>query len=155
VLPEAGRVRSLANDVQKLLQHIAHHYIARQEAIDVEREASAGEPGATISADKRRVIKQEESRADAQTDAFRSALRRADDARRAGGNAISLDDRKREEDEQADALIHFLVRSQLATSTSRETEQHQYIYTISVDWDALDKVAREAKVNLSSVLGNG
>lgn len=144
----------MANDVQKLLQHITHHYIARQEAIDVERDASAAEPGAAISADKRRVIKEEESRADALTDSFRAGLRRADDARRAGGNAISLDDRKPEEDELADALIHFLVRSQLATSTSRETEQHRYIYTIAIDWDALDKVAREAKVNLNSVLGH-
>lgn len=145
----------MANDVQKLLQHIAHHYIARQEAIELERDASAGEPGSAITADKRRVVKQEEERVEALEDPFRAGLRRADDARRAGGNAISLDDRKPEENEQADALIHFLVRSQLATSTSRETEQHRYIYTIAIDWDGLDQVAREAKVNLGTVLGHG
>lgn len=151
--PAAGRVTRLANDVQKLLQFIAHHYIARQEAIELERDASAAEQGENITADKRRVVKQEEDRAEALSDPFREGLRRADDARRAGGNAISLDDRKPEEDQQADALIHFLVRSQLATSTSRETDQHRYIYTIAVDWDALDRVAREARVNLASVLG--
>lgn len=143
----------MANDVQKLLQHIAHHYIGRQEAIEVERDASAAETGDALTADKRRVMKQEEDRAEALGDYFRAGLQRADDARRAGGNAISLDDRKPDEDQQADALIHFLVRSQLATSTSRETDQHHYIYTIAIDWDALDRVAREAKVNLTSVLG--
>lgn len=152
--PRAGRGGRLANDVQKLLQHIVHTYIARQEAIDVERDASAAEPGAEIAADQRRVFKEEEHRADELADPFRDGLRRANDARRAGGNAISLDDRKPEENEQADALIHFLVRSHLATSTSRETDQHHYIYTIAIDWDTLDRVAQEAKVNLSSVLGH-
>ena len=144
----------MANDVQKLLEHIAYNYIARQEAIELERDASATEQGEDITADKRRVVKQEEERVEALGDPFRAGLRRADDARRAGGNAISLDDRKPDENQQADALIHFLVRSQLATSTSRETDQHRYIYTIAVDWDALDRVARDAKVNLGTVLGN-
>lgn len=152
--PRAGRVRRLANDVQKLLQHIVHTYIARQEAIDVERDASAAEPGAEIAADKRRIFKEEEHRADELADPFRDGLRRANDARRAGGNAISLDDRKTDENDQADALIHFLVRAQLATSTSRETEEHHYIYTIAIDWDELDRVAHEAKVNMGSVLGH-
>lgn len=141
--------------MQKLLEYIAYNYIARQEAIELERDASAGEQGEAITADKRRVVKQEEERVDALEDPFRAGLRRADDARRAGGNAISLDDRKPDENQQADALIHFLVRPQLATSTSRETDQHRYIYTIAVDWDALDRVARDAKVNLGTVLGNG
>lgn len=143
----------MANDVQKLLQFIAHNYIARLEAIELERDASAAEQGEALTADKRRVLKQEEDRAEAYSDPFRAGLKRADDARRAGGNAISLDDRKPDEDKQADALIHFLVRSQIATSTARETEQHRYIYTIAIDWDALDRVAREAKVNMASVLG--
>lgn len=150
----AGRVRRLANDAQKLLQHIVHTYIARQEAIEVERDASAAEPGSDIAADKRRIFKEEEHRADELADPFRDGLRRADDARRAGGNAISLDDRKTDENDQADALIHFLVRSQLATSTSRETDEHHYIYTIAIDWDALERVAHEAKINLGSVLGH-
>ena len=143
----------MANDVQKLLQHIVHTYIARQEAIDVERDASAAEPGEEIAADKRRIFKEEEQRADELTDPFRHGLRRADAARRAGGNAISLDDRKSDENAQADALIHFLVRSQLATSTSRETDEHHYIYTIAIDWDALDRVAQEAKASMNAVLG--
>lgn len=142
----------MANEVQKLLQHIGRQYIGRQEAIEVELDASAADSGEALIADKRRVLKQEEDRAEALAEPFRSGLKRADDARRAGGNAISLDDRKPEEDQQADALIHFLVRSQLASSTSRETAPHHYIYTISIDWDALNRVAREAKVNLPAVL---
>lgn len=143
----------MANDVQKLLHHIAHHYVGRQEALELERDAPAAEAGEAVDAGKRRVLKQEEDRAEMLAEPFRDGLKRADDARRAGGNAISLDDRKPEEDKQADALIHFLVRSQLATSTSRESDQHHYIYTISVDWDALERVAREARVHLSSILG--
>ncbi len=142
----------MANEVHKLLQHIVRHYIGRQEAIEVERDASAAESGEALIADKRRVLRQEEERAETLAEPFRAGLKRADDARRAGGNAISLDDRKPDEDQQADALIHFLVRSQLATSTSRETEPHHYIYTVSVDWDALDRVAREATITLTAVL---
>lgn len=144
----------MANDVQKLLHHIVHNYIARQEAIEVDRDASAAEAGSEIAADKRRVFKEEEQRADELAEPFRNGLRRANDALRAGGNAISLDDRKPEENEQADALIHFLVRSQLATSSSRETDQYRYTYTIAIDWDALNRVAREAKVNMSALLSH-
>jgi hypothetical protein len=147
---EGARV---ADDVDKLLRFIARRMLAHVEAIEIEREASAANEAADIVADQQRAFRDEEQRADELAGPFRAALRRADAARRAGGNAISLDDRKHEDDRQADALIHFLVRSDLATSTTRETEQHRYIYTISVDWDALKRVAEEAKVDLNGVLG--
>jgi hypothetical protein len=145
----------VADDVEKLLRFIARRYVAREEILEIERDATAADEGHEIVADQRRAIQTEEQRAVEMADAFREGLRRADAARRAGGNAISLDDRKPEDDRIADALIHFLVRSDIASSTTRETEQHRYIYTIAVNWDALDRVSHDAKVNLSEVLGRG
>lgn len=147
-----GRV---ADDVEKLLRFIARRYVAREEMLEIERDASAADEADDIVAGQRRAIQSEEQKATEMADAFREGLRRADAARRAGGNAISLDDRKSEDDRIADALIHFLVRSDIAASTTRETEQHRYIYTIAVDWDALDRVSQDAKVNLGEVLGRG
>ncbi|MCO5177623.1 MAG: hypothetical protein M9890_11745 [Thermomicrobiales bacterium] len=142
----------MADDVGKLLRYIARHYLARQEAIEIEREATAADPAGDIAASQRRAAREEEQRADALEDAFREGLRRATAAVRAGGNAISLDDRKPDEERQAEAMIQFLVRADLATSTSRETDQHRYIYTIAVDWPALDRVAKNARVNLHDIL---
>jgi hypothetical protein len=145
----------VADDVEKLLRHIARRYLAREELLEIERDASAADEGANIAAEKRRAIRDEEQRASEMSDVFLEALKRADAARRVGGNAISLDDRKPDDNLQADALIHFLVRSDLASSATRETDQFRYIYTISVDWEALDRVAQEARVSLSDVLGRG
>ena len=147
-----GRV---ADDVEKLLRFIARRYVAREEVLEIERDASAADEGQDIVADQRRAIQSEEQKASEMADAFREGLRRAESARRAGGNAISLDDRKPEDDRIADALIHFLVRTDIAASTTRETDQHRYIYTIAVDWDALDRVSHDAKVNIAEVLGRG
>lgn len=147
-----GRV---ADDVEKLLRFIARRYVAREEILEIERDATAADEGHEIVADQRRAIQVEEQRAIEMSDAFREGLMRAESARRAGGNAISLDDRKPQDDRIADALIHFLVRADIASSTTRETDQHHYIYTISVDWSALDRVSRDAKVNLSEMLGRG
>jgi hypothetical protein len=143
----------VADDVGKLLRYIGRHYLARQEAIGIELDATAADEAGEIVASQRRAAREEEQRADTLAAAFREGLRRADSARRAGGNAISLDDRKPDQDRQAEALIQFLVRAGLATSTSRETDARHYIYTISVDWTALDRVAREARVDLRDILG--
>lgn len=145
----------MADDVEKLLRFIAHRYVAREEILEIERDASAADAGHEIAADRVRAIQSEEQRAATMGDAFREGLRRADSARRAGGNAISLDDRKPDDDKIADALIHFLVRTQIASSTTRETDRHRYIYTVSVDWNTLDRIAQDAKVNLAEVLGRG
>ncbi|HUG13931.1 MAG TPA: hypothetical protein VMM78_02840 [Thermomicrobiales bacterium] len=142
----------MADDADKLLRHIARRVLARESALEIERDSTAANDGAEIAADQRRVMRDEEQRAEDLSGPFRDGLRRADAARRAGGDAISLDDRKQEDNLQADALIHFLVRADLATSRARETDQHRYIYTISIDWEALTRVAREARVDLDSVL---
>jgi hypothetical protein len=143
----------VADETGKLLRYIVRTFLARQEVLEIERDATAVDGGADIVADQQRAIRDEEQRADELSDAFRAGLLRADAARRAGGNAISLDDRKEDENLQADALIHFLVRSDLASSTTRETDPHQYIYTIAVDWDAFNRVAKDARVDVNDLFG--
>ncbi|MCS7051601.1 MAG: hypothetical protein NZL87_08315, partial [Thermomicrobium sp.] len=61
-------------------------------------------------------------------------------------------DRKRDENEMAEALIHFLVGPGLAKSTTRETEPLHYLYVIAIDWDALARVAQDAQVDLATLL---
>jgi hypothetical protein len=147
--------RTVASDIDKLLNYIVRHYLVRQDVLTIERDATASDPGDAIVEDQERITRFEEARAGSLEEAFRDGLLRADAARRAGGSAISLDDRKPEDNRQADALVNFLVRSKLATSTARETDAQHYIYTVSIDWEALDRVAREAKTSLPKVLGYG
>jgi hypothetical protein len=142
----------VAGDVDKLLKHIARRVLAPESALEIERDSSAANDATEIVAGQRRVMRDEEHRAEELAGPFRAGLLRADAARRAGGDSISLDDRKQDENLQADALIHFLVRADLATSRARETDQHRYIYTIAIDWEALERVARDARVELSDVL---
>jgi hypothetical protein len=143
----------VSDESRKLLRYIVRNVIAHQEAVDIETDATAVDRGPELEADLRRAQREEEQRADDLADAFRDGLLRAGAAWRVGGNAISLDDRKEEDNRQADALIQFLVRADLAASTTRETDRYRYIYTISIDWDALAKVARDAKVDFNDVLG--
>ena len=143
----------MADESRKLLRYIVRNMIARQDAVDIETDATAVDRGEELEADLRRAQREEEQRAEELADAFRDGLLRAGAARRVGGNAISLDDRKDVDNRQADALIQYLVRADLAASTTRETDRYRYIYTISVDWDALARVAKEARVDLDEVLG--
>jgi hypothetical protein len=141
----------VATEAQRLLHYLAEHYTGREEAKDLER-ASAGLEEHEIAAEQRRVIRREHQLADKLARAFQRGLRRAYEAHRAGGNAITLDDRRRDENEMAEALIHFLVGPGLAKSTTRETQPMHYLYIISIDWEALERVARDAQVDLASVL---
>lgn len=144
----------MADDVGKLLRHIARRVLAPEGALELERDAPAVIDADDLAAEQQKTMREEEQRADDLAAPFRTGLLRADAARRAGGDSISLDDRKADENSQADALIHFLVRSDLATSRARETDQYHYIYTIAVDWDALERVAQEARVDLNGILSH-
>lgn len=145
----------MASDVEKLMHHILNQFLARQDAIRVDLEADASDRAEELAEDKQRAVRVEELRLARMTGPFHNGLRRAYEATRAGGDAISLDDRDEEENRQADALVNFLVRTRLASSMTRETDDNHYIYTISVDWDALEKVAEQARVNLADVLDAG
>lgn len=139
----------MPDDLDKLLRFIVYQYTGQEELKDVEREASSVD---NVSAEKRRALRDEEQRAEILSGPFREGLLRADAAHRAGGNAISLDDRDPQDNEIADALVHFLVSPGMATSSTRETEPMHYIYMIAIDWDALHGLARRAHIDLEAAL---
>ncbi len=145
----------MASDVEKLMQHILNQFLARQDEKLVDLGADASDRGEELAEGKERAIRVEELRLARMTGPFHNGLRRAYEATRAGGDAISLDDRNEEDNRQADALVNFLVRTRLASSIARETDDNHYIYTISVDWNALEEVADQASVKLSNVLDAG
>ncbi len=145
----------MASDVEKLMHHILNKYLALQDEIRVDLAAGASERGDELEEGKERAVRVEELRMARMTGPFHNGLRRAYEATRAGGDSISLDDRIEEDNRQADALVNFLVRTRLASSITRETDNNHYIYTISVDWGALEEVADQARINLSNVLGTG
>lgn len=141
----------MAEEVYRLLHYLAEHYTGREEVKDLER-SSAGLGEHEIAAEQRRVLRREHQRAEKLAWAFRQGLRRAYQAHCAGGNAITLDDRKADENEMAEALIHFLVGPGLAKSMVRETEPMHYLYIIAVDWEALARVAEKAQVDLAALV---
>lgn len=136
----------MADDLRKLLDHIVRTYVVRDELVSIDQEASASDGGAAIESDKRRAARREFDRADDLAEAFTRGVARS----RAG--LIVLDDRNQEENEIADALIHFLVRTDLATSRAVETEPQHYRYRILINWSKLAEVARDAGVDLDQAV---
>ena len=57
-----------------------------------------------------------------------------------------------EQDQMAEALIYALVRTNLATSHSEQTDENHYVYRLSIDWDALREVATAAGIDLDEAL---
>jgi hypothetical protein len=139
----------VADDISKLLRHIARHYTGPEEAKEVELE-SPGLPASDLDQERLRALRAEEQRAADLADAFRAGLAQSHKAGLAGGDAISLDDRDPEQNRIADALVHFLVGTGMATSRTRESAPQHYIYTIWIDWPKLRKVAKEARIDLNA-----
>ncbi len=138
----------MADDLRKLLDHIVRSYVLHDELVGIDLEASASDRGAAIEDDKRRAVRREIERADHLAGAFNRGLARA----RAGSGEIILDDRNPEENQEADALIGFLVSHHLATSRTEETEPMHYRYHVAVDWDRLEEAARAAGIDLDQAL---
>jgi len=136
----------VADDLRKVLDHIVRTYVVRDELVSIDQEASASDRGASIDSDKRRATRREFDRADDLADAFCRGVARSN------SGVIVLDDRKKDENEMADALIHFLVRTDLATSRSVATEPNHYRYQIMINWPKLETVAREAGVDLNNAV---
>ena len=142
----------MADEVRRLLDYIVAQYVVRDEVKSIELDAPPREPGEVIEADKKEVVRREEGRADSLADAFARGLRLAHGGRALGQREVVLDDRDPEEDRMADALIRFLVSHELAGSRTEETEPMHYAYHVTVDWERLGKVAREAEVDLERAL---
>jgi hypothetical protein len=136
----------VADDLRKVLDHIVRTYVVRDELVSIDQEATASDRGASIESDKRRATRREFDRADDLADAFCRGVARSN------SGLIVLDDRKKDENQMADALIHFLVRTDLATSRSVPTEPNHYRYQIMINWPKLETVAREAGVDLNNAV---
>jgi hypothetical protein len=141
----------VADGISKLLMYIACHYTGPEEAKDLEREATS-RSGQDLDGERKKAIREEEQRAQQLDEAFRAGLNRALEANQAGGDAILLDDRDPQENQIADAMVHFLVGPGIATARTRETTPQHYTYTIWVDWDQLHAIARRAEVDLRQAL---
>jgi hypothetical protein len=140
--------------LRKVLDHITAQYLVRDELRIIDYDAGSSESGEAIESDKREAAKREMARADELADPFRNGLLRAYRAHLAGQREIALDDRDPAENAMADALIFALVRTELAASTSEETEQYHYVYRIAVDWEQLGDVAQAVGVDLDETLSH-
>jgi hypothetical protein len=138
----------VADDLRKLLDHIVRSYVVPDELVGIDLEASASDRGQDIETDKRRAIRREVERAESLAGAFSRGLARA----RAHPGELVLDDRNPEENQEADALIGFLVSHDLASSHTEETEPKHYRYRVVVDWNRLAETARAAGIDLDEAL---
>jgi hypothetical protein len=132
---------------RKLLDHIVRQYAVLDELRAVDLDAASSESGAAIESGKKEAARREVERANQLAEAFDRGLALAYRTRE-----LALDDRDPEQNRIADALIFFLVRFDLATSRTEETEPLHYTYHVSVDWDRLGEVARAAGVDLDRLL---
>jgi hypothetical protein len=138
----------VANDLRTLLDYIVQRYAVHDDLVGIALEASASDRGEAIETDKRRAVRRESERAESLAGAFGRGLARA----RAQSGDLVLDDRNPEENQEADALIGFLVAHDLATSHTEETEPRHYRYRIAIDWDRLEETARTAGIDLDQAL---
>jgi hypothetical protein len=138
----------VAHDLRKLLDYIVRSYVVHDDLVGIDLEASASDRGEAIETDKRRAVQREVERADQLSGAFSRGLARA----RAHPGELVLDDRNPEENQEADALIGFLVSHHLATSRTEETEPMHYRYHVVIDWDKLEATAKAAGIDLDQAL---
>lgn len=134
----------LADDLRKLLDHIVKSYVLHDELVGIDLDASASDRSEDIETDKRRAVRREVERAESLSDAFTRALVRA----RSQTGEVVLDDRDPKQNQEADALIGFLVAHELASSRSEEIEPMHYRYFVTVDWDSLRSMADSAGIDL-------
>jgi len=142
----------VADGLNQVLDHIVRRFLVRDEVRTIDLDASAAGPGDVLESEKREAATRETERSHDLREPFAAGLRLAAAGAAAGQPAIALDDRDPEQDRIAAALVHALVRTDLAASHAEETEENHYIYHLTVDWDALRGVAAEAGVDLDEAL---
>lgn len=134
------------------MEHIVAQYVVRDEFRTIDRDASVIPDGQVIETDKQLARRREEAHAYDLAEPFNEALVRAWRRKSRGGTELQLDDRDPEQDTWADALIQFLVRFDLATSRTQESEPRQYTYYIAVNWDRLFALADAQNIPLEAAL---
>lgn len=136
----------MADDVRKLLHYIVKSRIVHDDLVAIDLDASASDHASAIESNKERASRRESDLAADLAKSFGRGL-----ARVRAGHAL-FDDRDADQNRQADALIQFLVRADLATSQSVQTGANHYRYQITIDWPKLQEVAEEAGINLDDAI---
>ena len=131
----------MIDDVQRVLEFIVNHYVVRDEVLTIDRDASIVPDGRSIEVDKQHAVRREADHAHSLAEPFNTGLLLAWRRKSLGGTELLLDDRNDRENAVADALIQFLVRFDLATSRTEETDPLHYTYYLTVDWDKLFDLA--------------
>ncbi len=93
---------------------------------------------------QRRSTEEELGEARSELGSFRLALQDAW-ARSGPGHTdeVPYDSRNPTQDDQADALIQYLVRTEYATVRTDEPEPGHYVYSVRVDWPKLRDLASQ------------
>lgn len=139
-----------SDDLDRLLRWIVQHEVIDDGQKDVDLNAPASDDD--LMSAKSEVAAREWERAATLRDPFRRGLVLAAEARDRGEPAIDLDDRDSDQNAVADAMTQLLVPYNLAESRSRETEPMHYVYSVSVNWDALGAVAAQAGADLDRAI---
>lgn len=142
----------MADGLDRLLHALIEREIVRMDQKSVQLTAGPRVPAETVDANQTIEMERERQRASELGPAFADGLRRAHAARQSGSGDLVLDDRRADENAIADALIQFLVRPQLATSHSEQSEPNHYLYHVSIDWARLHRLANEAGLDLHAEL---
>ena len=111
------------------------------EATELELDARARRSMADVLEEQERLEDDQLAEARRELTTFRGALEDAH-TRSGGGSAeVPYDSARPEQDEQADALIQYLVRPDYAEVRTEEPQPGRHVYYIRVHWDSLRSLA--------------
>jgi len=117
---------------------------ADTEAALLEMDARARRGMADVLEEEQRNRRDQLEEARGELTAFRAALEDARARSGADGLAeVSYDPSQPEQDQQADLLIQYLVRSGYAEVRTEEPDEGHHVYWLRIDWDRLRPLARE------------
>jgi hypothetical protein len=145
----------LADELDKLYDHIVRAYALRDELVDVDLLASASDRGASIEAEKDSIVEREGDQARQMRQSFRTGLTTSYDLSQNGGRELRLSDQDPVENTIADALIRYLVSFGLAQSRTEQAGPNHYIYYLSVDWNRIRSIAAGIGIDLETAIAAG
>lgn len=142
----------MADSLGALLDAIVNSLVIVDAQKDVDLNADADVGAGAIETAKSDIVASARRQASQLAIPFRDGVVRAYQAKKKGQASIEFDDRDPAENAMADALIRYLVGFDLAESRSHETEPGHYVYSISVNWPALEAMAQGANIDLTGTL---
>ncbi len=140
----------MADELDRLYDHIVRAYAMRDELIDVDLLAAASEQGESIEAEKHQIVERETDQARQMRESFRAGLATSFQLDRNGGQELRLSDQDPVENSIADALIRYLVSFGLAQSRTEQIGPSDYVYYLSVHWDRIRAIGASIGVDVES-----